>query len=967
MSVLNGCKPRPEVLKGDLDDAIFAADFGDLIGERAPKVYSDAATFFRNTHPAQPLKKVVQAVFERLANATEPGATIRLSTGFGGGKTHALMAMWHLAGNISNNSLGTELLPAAGRPKKVTVVAVDLSKPGVLVFAQHGKTQVKSLWGEIFYQLGGDKALKELGKADDPETSPSESQIEGVFPAGPVLILLDELVIYMAKLSERAQGNLLGFINSLASIAAKRPQTVMVVTDPGNQAAFAAQSAQLNQALISAATKIEDMLGRRASDVDPIGNEAAKVIVRRLFDNVDAAAADSASATYFALYQRVVGERPGAVPPYAATREYAQRIRECYPFHPRLLDSAQDRLGALALFNKSRGTLRLFARILRDVWESKKAVELVTAGEVEFSSERIRGDLLQRLDRDRFAPAVSADIEKHAAELDGGVPHGPHQRVASALLLESLPLESNSGLDPAEATLAVLRPDEAGHEPAEALDRLVGVCWHLYPMPGGRGYQFRYEPNIVKQIDERMTRVSTEDAKSRVFAETQQYFNGPEFKLAAWPTQARDVRPSADLQLALCESEKLAKLVCAYEDDTDPHAPLPRGFVNAILAVTATGLALNDAVDRAKRLLAAEEIEREVRQGDSNRLARDQLQKVLPELKRRFAVQARRAFDRIVLAGGQVYPLDEKYQVSEDQILARPQGQGCLKRFLDDKSLIYRDGDALDAQRLLTDVLPGATPLPGDPGVVTAKALHERFLSAPKLRLVPGLGVVRQTVVRAVEAGKLVVKVGDRAFDAQGCIEGTVGARGRGSQRLTSFPVDETVLITRADGEVAKAWLAEDNLGSGPSVGQPLPLPPPAQRAVATTWEKAIEFAGERPLLELVLVARTPAAANALPALAQPLGADSLSLSVNVSGVLKDGGTATLVVNDVKPTHPTRPLTIAGTLSNALAEGSTFEAEFKLGFGTGRDGMRDALYALAEAAPAEVAPRAQFDKPKAAK
>jgi hypothetical protein len=963
MSVLSGCKPRFEVLKGDLDDAIFAADFGDLVAGTAPKVYSEAATFFRNTHPAQPLKKTVQAVFERLANSAEPGVTIRLSTGFGGGKTHALMALWHLAENIGNASLGSELLPAAGRPKKLTTVAVDLSKPGVPVFARHGKTEVRSLWGEVFFRLGGEKALKDLGKADDPENSPSEAQIEAAMPDGPVLILLDELVIYMAKLSDRAQGNLLGFINSLTAITAKRPRTVIVVTDPGNQAAFAAQSAQLNQALLSAATKIEDMLGRRASDVDPIGIEAAKVIVRRLFESVDASAADAASATYFAMYQRVAGERPGGIPPYAASREYAQRIRECYPFHPRLLDTAQDRLGALALFNKSRGTLRLFARILRDVWESRQGVDLITAGDINFSSERIRADLLQRLDRDRFVSAVSADIEKHALELDGGA-RSVHQRIASAVLLESLPLESNSGLDSAEATLAALRPDEAGHEPAEALDRLVGVCWHLYPMPGGRGYQFRYEPNIVKQIDERMTRVAQEDARSRVSAEAQQYFGGPEFKLAAWPERARDVRPSADLQLALCENEKLAKLVCAYEDDTDAHAPIPRGFINAIIAVTAAPPALADAIDRAKRLLAAEEIEREVRQGESNRLARDQLQKVLPELKRRFAVQSRRAFDRVVLAGGQVFPLEEKYQVSEEQILSRPQGQACLRRFLDDKQLIYRDGDALDVQRLLSDVLPGATPLSGEPEVVTARSLHERFLSAPKLRLVPGQGVVRLSVVRAVEAGKLVVKIGERAHDAQGCVDGPAGTRRRAAHKLTSFPVDESVHITRADTETAKKWLAVDAGGGGGGVGQPPPPPPTAQRAVATTWEKAIEFAADRPLLELVLVARTASAANALPVLAQPLSADSVGLSVNVSGTLKDGGTATLAVNDVKPSHPIRPLVIAGTLANAIGDGGTFEAEFKLGFGAGRAGMQDTLRALAEAAPEEVTPRAQFDKPQ---
>src|SRR5262245_16692769 len=124
MGVLKSCKPRKEVLEGDLEDAIFAADFGDLIADdaRTPLVYRDAPTFFANTHPATDLKRIVEHVFVRLAKKEEGGAVIRLSTGFGGGKTHTLMTLWHLARNVGNATLGTELLPAAGRPKAVTVV-----------------------------------------------------------------------------------------------------------------------------------------------------------------------------------------------------------------------------------------------------------------------------------------------------------------------------------------------------------------------------------------------------------------------------------------------------------------------------------------------------------------------------------------------------------------------------------------------------------------------------------------------------------------------------------------------------------------------------------------------------------------------------------------------------------------------------------------------------------------------------
>ncbi|TAK83982.1 MAG: ATP-binding protein [Betaproteobacteria bacterium] len=963
--ILRGCTPRKEVLHGDLDDAIFAADFGSLIaGDRCPEVYRDPGVFFENTHPAAQLKKVVEVVFGRLADPKEAGTMVRLSTGFGGGKTHTLMSLWHLAKNIKDHKLGTDLLPAAGRPKDVTIVAIDAGKAGVPVFSVQGRTQIHSLWGEIFYQLGGDAALKTLGKADDPEGSPADKQIGQVLPKGPVLFLLDELVIYMAKLSDRGQGNLLGFINSLAAVAAARPQTVLVVTDPAGQTAYAAESAQLGSSLNSAAARLDDVLGRRASDFDPVGDESAKVIVRRLFQSVDLAAAETVSAKYFDLYQRVNRDWPGHLPAHATSADYAKRIRECFPFHPRLLDTTTDRLGALQEFNKSRGTLRLFARILRTIWESKLDIDLITAGDLDWSSPRIQADLLQRLNRDNFKAAISADIEKHAGELDGDMPRGVHRRVASALLLESIPMQSNSGLDPAELTLAVLRPDEAGNEPTEALDHLVGVCWHSYPMAGGRGWQFRYEPNIIKQVEERIADIPFEDGKSRVCAEVQQYFQGPEFKLAAWPARASQVPNSSELQLALCEEEKLAKRVCQFEDDSDENALMPRGFQNAILAITATPSALNHAIDRARRLLASEGIERDHKTGDSSKLVREQLAKLRPEFTKQFRLQAYRAFDRVIFGSGQVLSLDESYQVSEEQMLARPQGQSGLRKFLNAKGLIYQAGDALDLHRFLKDVLPGAVPLAGKPGVYTARAIYDRFLSAQGLRLVPDASIARQTLIRAVAESKLVLRTADgRAYDDRGMVSGREGQRHRSPATITSFAMDDTVEVALPSSDSAREWLRQDQ---PKTAGEPdrQPVAPPPSRATATTWESIQTLAADRALLELRLKAITPAAAQTFAALAQPLGADALALTITLSGDFKDGGNMNLVFNDVKLNHATRPLATTQTLFNALREGSLFEAELTLTFGPeGRAGLASALASLAESAADGITPWAQFDKP----
>lgn len=867
--------------------------------------------------------------------------------------------------------MGTDLLPAAGRPKKVTVAAVDASKAGA-IFGRHGRLQTKSLHGELAYQLGGEKAWKSVSQIDDPERQPDEALVEKFFPAEPVLILFDELVIHMATLSERGQGNLMAFLKKLAAVVSKRHGTVLAVTDPAGQIAYAKQSAKLGDALHTAALKLDEMFDRTMTDFDPIGNEAARVIVRRLFKSVGPGIAQAASATYHTLYQRVTQDSPGSLHPHADSADYAKRIVECYPFHPRLLDTAQGRLGALQDFQKSRGVLRLFARILRDVWEEKQDHELVSAGEINWSSPRIQADLLQRLNRDNFKAAISADIEKHARELDGEKPRGIHSRVASALLLESLPMQPNAGLDPADLTLAVLRPDEAGLEPAEALDRLVGVCWHTYPMPGGRGWQFRYEPNIIRQIDEKKADIPIEDANSRVLLEVQGYFGGPSFKLAPWPEHAKQVTESTDLQLALCENEGIAKSVCAYAHDSDPKASVPRRFRNAIVAVTATDSAFSNAIDRAQRLLAAEAIEREHKTGESAKLVREQLQRIKPDLQKQFRLQACRAFDRVVLPGGAVYSIEEKFQVADEQILQRAHGQACLRKFLDEKKLIYQPGDALDVDRFLKDVLSGTTPLPDMPDVYTAKAVHERFLSAPSLRLIPNGAIVRQTILKAVSAVKIVVRTADgRVYDSQGCVAGQEGMRRRMAGTLTSLSLDQDVQVTRADSSCGKLWAKVDEPKERSRPGQPgeefpppPPSPPPAAPVTAATWEKAIEYAGERPLLELRLVAHTPADATKLISLAQPLGADSLSLSVSASGNLKDGGTMNFAAYNLKPSHPAKPLGMAQTVFNAVGDGCSYEAAMELKFGEGgRSSTQANLQQTSEDAPDSVEVQAMFGVP----
>lgn len=959
MGVLTSCSPRQEVLSGEFTDAIFAADFGDLITGSAHDVYLKPDVFFRNTYPTTDLKKIVTAVFERLANQAGAGAVLRLSTGFGGGKTHTLMTLWHLAKNIADPAMGAAILPAAGRPQAPTVAAVDASKAGSPIFAIHdGTTRVRSLWGELAWRLKGDEGLKLLGAADDPQAQPDEETLKSLFPEGPVLILLDELVVYMAMLSEQGQGNLLAFLTKLAAVVGGRNQTVLVVTDPADQRAYAKQASQLGD-LATAAVKLDDIIGRKASDYDPIGNEAARVIVTRLFAQIDQGAPHSASGEYFQLYSRVHEESPGSLPPDAATAAYAQRIVECYPFHPRLLDTAQDRLGALQEFNKSRGTLRLFARLIRSVWERGDDVGLITAGEVNWADDRVQAELLQRLNRDNFKAAVHADITGHAAELDKDWSTDTHTRGASALLLESIPNTESSGMTPSELTLAVLRPSEAGNEPAEAFERLLGICWHTYPIAGGNGAQFRYEPNVLKQIEQRMQDVPLEDARSRVQSAVQGFFKGAAFKLVAWPTGPTQVPESADLQLALCTTETVAKDAAA---NSSPDQP--RQFRNAIVAVTATPAKLADAAIRAQRLIAAEEIDKENRGNQAqNKLAREQLSGILPGLLRQFQLQAYRSFDRVVVASGEVYPIEEGYLADEDALLSGPKGQEALRKFLDDKHLVYQANDRLDVDRFV-QLLSGATPSSGAPDAYTGAAVHERVLAAPGLRLVADAGIVRRSIQRAVANGKIVLRTSDgTAYDKEGRVSGLAGARRRSLGSPDTFPLDTDTLITLLGSASSTTWLTEDQPeqggGGGGGTPPPPPPPPPHTKKAVDSWDAAVAEASERPLEELVLIANTTADAKALAGVAAPLGAKDITLAVTVQGPLRGGGNANLSITGVKLNNPLKPIDLAIGIATA-SDGPSFQAQLTLGFGDGRKGIGTFLEQAAADAPATLRLKATF-------
>lgn len=965
MGVKQGSRPRDDVRNGELDDAIFAASFGKLIRNEGPDIYRKADRFFQNTHPTSALTKLCKDVFGRLASTTDSGAVLRLSTGFGGGKTHALMTLWHLAQNIGNPSMGGDLLAPAGRQKKVKVVGVDAEGAGYPIFARHHEQEARSLAAELAFQLGGPSALNAFGPANLAAASPDERTVEAMLPNEPILILLDELVLYMAKLTRQEVGNLIGFLRTLITAIVSRKQAVLVITDPADQPADAENAARLGQL----AREIEQQTGRQATVIEPIGNETAQVIIRRLFESVDAEAAAKASADYHGLYERVAEEHPELVPEESRSPQYAERIRVCYPLHPRLLKTAEERLRALPDYNLSRGTLRLFARVIRGVWDDPaRDPELISAGELDWSSQPIQTDLLERLDREKFRAAVAADIIGHARELDDAE-WGSHRRAASALLLESLPLEASSGLAPAELTLAILRPDEAGTEPTEALDRLIGSCWHLYPMSGSaNSWQFRYEPNILKQIEERMGQTPREDALDRLKTDLQKSFQGAFGRLLPWPPNAKAV-PDRDLfQIALCETEQIAKSVVAYGDDTR-GAETVRAFRNAILAIAPDQSGLEKAIQRVQRLMAAEAIESEVPNSEAGKLAREQLKKLKPDLKRAAIQEAARAFNRLVVADGGVLTIDERFIVPPDTSpLQLPSGQDVLRAFVEDRKLMYAPSDSLHPDYFIERVFSGSVPVQSMPGVTTTSSLRKRFLGAQGLKLVSDASIVRTSILRAVTDGRLVVQFADgTAFDNDGAVYLSNGFRKRDSARkLTTLPMDDETLVAETTCPAAADWLK--TVGGieeeAKRTKTPPPPPPPVGPTSAADIDTAAQLADTLRLIELRLACFNGGDAQKILGASGSLGAASVTIDADLTGDLKDGGQLNFGISGCKVSAAIKPLALIQMFGNALGPDASIRAIIVLSFGSdGKTDLGALLRTLKEQLPDGVSVAARYSPP----
>ncbi len=534
------CTPHEDIKKGNLDESSFAIDLWGVISGNAPEMYSDSEAFFKKTYFTEGLKSVLTKAAKVLyGNSESSDRILGLQTSFGGGKTHLLSALYHLAKSRNIEELLTTL--------DIDLTEIRPAKVNVAVFtnktcdAAQGRklpdgTHLKTMWGEIAYQLGGKELYSIIEENDKTRVFPQGLFETILAKASPCLILADELADYCVAASgikiekTTLADQTISFIQQLNGAVAKTPKAMMAATLPASHIEVGGDA--LGQSVLDA---LETRYFREAVDVKPVqDDEIYEVIRKRLFDSVGTEK-ESAAKAYYQMYK----EHSSDVPSEVLKPAYKTLIERSYPFHPELIEALYHRWGSHSSFQRTRGVLRLLATLVSDQWHRKNAnsqkCALIQPNHIPWSSDAW-GGTLSRLWGDAYKSVVAADISgdnSNAVQADkrkGGDYESERitEGIASAILLNSFGSKAErAGLNIKEIKSACSQPHLNWGMIDGALIQLEENAFYLHTAGGQeKRFWFNIKPTINKLIHQYSVTLGENNFLNKIAEELRSHVSG---------------------------------------------------------------------------------------------------------------------------------------------------------------------------------------------------------------------------------------------------------------------------------------------------------------------------------------------------------------------------------------------------------------------------------------------------------
>jgi predicted AAA+ superfamily ATPase len=534
-------QPHDDVATGNFHASEFAADLYKVAtGGEVDSDYADPVEFFKRTYLTAGLSDLIGRAIRRLSGDENASPVINLQTNFGGGKTHSMLSLWHVAAGLPVGDFPQEtqeLLLASGyhgaKVNRVAIVGNHFSPSGVV---KHDGTHVNTMWGELAWQLGGPEGFTLVAKADGDRTHPGDALHELLRKYAPAVILIDEWVAYARSLVGRddlAGGTFddqFTFAQSLTEACKGTPGVLLAISIPASESGDDAEVAVGNAEEVGGANglealkRLQNVVRRVADQWRPASSdEAYHIVKQRLFKQPDGAGLASIGATakaYVEMYRKYTDDFPREVRDAA----YEDRIKRTYPIHPELFDTLYEEWSSLERFQRTRGVLRLMSTVIHALWTGEDASPLIMPGSIPLATANVNAELTQYL-QDSWKAIIDADVDGPNSEpgrIDKEKPlfgqRALTKRLARTVFFGAAPTiapgSTHKGIGTQRVFLGTAVPGDVPGNFHAALTQLGDRATYFYS--GSGKYWYDLQPNITRTAKDQAERLHKEDVWAEI-------------------------------------------------------------------------------------------------------------------------------------------------------------------------------------------------------------------------------------------------------------------------------------------------------------------------------------------------------------------------------------------------------------------------------------------------------------------
>lgn len=648
-------QPHEDIRKGQFDEAVFAADLGDVFSGKAPADYNDPYLFFRKTYLTAGLQGLLGRVYTKLS-AGVGASVVQVKTPFGGGKTHSLVTLYHYLKH--GNKIKELLPPGLGLIQPKVVVIAGTHWNPVEGRTTDGLTRF-TFWGELAYQLGGRDGYEQFRLNDEARISPGKEKIRDFLAEyQPFILLFDEILEYVNRaIDQRDEVNVslgtqtFSFFQELTDSVASLSHGMLVVTLPSSKLEDFGDREEESLARLS------KIFGRSESIETPVkGQEVYAVIRRRLFEEetLQQTAMREIAHAYFQKYQAHKDDLPSK----ARDLSYRDKLEMAYPFHPDVIDILYEKWSTFSSFQRTRGVLRLLANVVERLYQQERNIDLILPGDVDLDHPGVRQEFLKHIGPE-YEGVISSDIAGHESKsqaLDAANKSWKHlsQRIATAVFFHSFSADdSEKGINLPYIKLAVMRSDTYPAMVTEILQKEANLLWYLNSR--GDNYYFSKIPNLNRMIldkKELYNEAFEEELKTIVEKEA-----GPHFRTYIWPTSGDGIPDNRELKLLILHPHDQGKYINEWIERKGQSF---REYKNTLFFVLADSAAYGRMREDVKTYLALAEIKREVDSDLKSPLAvkRQEIQDRMLNIRRDYSYNLRRMYHNLRV-GKRTYDLGQ--------------------------------------------------------------------------------------------------------------------------------------------------------------------------------------------------------------------------------------------------------------------------------------------------------------------